>query len=71
MLEGLLARVEDRARHLADRHRTVLARRLATEAPPDVVVETDAEAVRLSARGLSRRLALDPAMHWLFAETGR
>jgi hypothetical protein len=71
MFERLIARAEVRARRMAGRRRDQLAQRLATEAPPDVAIEAQADTVALSGRGLRRRLALDPALRWLFSGLGR
>lgn len=71
MLETLMAEVEAQARRVAGRRRDQLAQRLASDVPPDVVVQADPDAVVVSVRGLRRRLALDPALRWLFAGGGR
>ena len=68
MFETLMARVAARANDRAAEQARRIAARLAEALPRDVHARTDAEGVRLTGRGLKRRLALDPALKWTMAE---
>lgn len=67
MFERLIERCGALAERAARRRRAELAERIGGEAPADVRVEPEEEGVALTGRGLLRRLALDPALRWLWA----
>jgi len=60
-MEAARRRGEARARDVARR----LAEAAAAEAPAGVRVEASDEGVRLSGRGLARRMVTEPALRWL------
>ena len=59
MFEGLEARARTRAEAAAARRRLRIAAALAAELPRDVAVDVEGEDVRLLARRLQQRAALD------------
>jgi len=63
MFERLTARAEAAAARRAEAQRARIAARIPAALHP----EASADGVRLSGRGLRRRLALDPALKWLLA----
>lgn len=67
----MFATLMERAARLAERRARArideVGASLRAMLPGDVGVDTDADGVRLAARGLARRLALDPALRWLGA----
>jgi len=65
MFEGLMARAERAARRRAQEASAELAARIESEAPSGVAVAADEDGVRLTGRGLGRRIALEPALRWL------
>jgi hypothetical protein len=68
-MSARFGRLAERARARAEAHAAAAARRLAADAaaaaPAGVAVEAVAGGVRLSARGLKRRFALEPGLRWL------
>lgn len=62
MFEELEARAHKRAQAQAARRRLRIAAALAAELPRDVAVVIEGEGVRLFARRLPERAALDPGM---------
>jgi hypothetical protein len=67
MLEGLMMRAAALAETAARRRRDELAEALREAAPAGVRVESEAEGVALSGRGIARRFALEPGLRWLLA----
>ena len=67
LMAQAVARADERAAERADR----IAARLEEALPDDVRARADADRVRLTGRGLKRRLALDPAFRWIMAELNR
>jgi hypothetical protein len=65
MFEKLTAHAERRTRDRIDARAREIAARLAAEAPAGLAVEAGPDGIRLSGRGLARRLALDPALRRL------
>ncbi|MDP8995356.1 MAG: hypothetical protein M3N07_10365 [Pseudomonadota bacterium] len=65
----MLERLEEEGRRLAERcrerRRRALAAQLAAELPGGIAAEETEEGVRLSGRGLARRLILDPRLRAL------
>ena len=49
----------------ADRRARERARGIAQKLPPGVGVEETPEGLRLSGRGLKRRLVIEPALRWI------
>jgi hypothetical protein len=62
MLEGLEERARRRGAAAAARRRLRIARELAAELPRDVAVVIEGEGVRLLAKRLGDRAALDPEL---------
>ena len=71
MFEALTARAERAARRRAEALSAALAERIEAERPPGVTVESAEAGVRLAGRRLGRRIALEPALRWLIAGSGR
>ena len=67
MFEKLMLHGAALAHRAAQARRESMVRTLSEEAPEGVRVGEAEEGVALSGRGLSRRLALDPELRWLFA----
>ena len=67
--EALEARMKRAAEVRAASRRTALAAELAAILPEGVAAEAVEAGVRLSGRGLRRRVARDAALRWLIAET--
>ena len=67
MFEGMIARAERLARARAQARSGELAERFAAALPKGVQAEADDSGLRLSGKGLRRRLALDPALGRLIA----
>ena len=65
MFETLLERVRRRAEARARAAAARIAEAAAADAPRGVAVEASAGAVRLSGRGLGRRVVVEPAVRWL------
>lgn len=70
MFEKLEVRARTRAEAAAARRRLSIAKELAAELPRDVAVVIEGEGVRLLARRLPERAALDPDMRAALARTG-
>lgn len=68
MFETLLDRLGRTARARAEARRREIADRLEAGLPGGIRVETAAEGVRLTGRGLARRILLDPRLRALMAE---
>lgn len=68
MFETLVDRAGRLALARADARRREIAERLEAELPGGIRVETGPEGVRLSGRGLVRRILLDPRLRALMAE---
>ena len=71
MFETLMAQAVTRADERAAERAARIAARLEEALPDDVRARADADGVRLTGRGLKRRLALDPALRWIMAELNR
>jgi hypothetical protein len=67
MFEKLEARARTRAEAAAARRRLRIAAALAAELPRDIPVVIEGEGVRLLARRLSERTALDPELRTVLA----
>lgn len=67
MFEGMIARAERLAQARTQARGRALAQRLADALPKGVQAAADEGGVRLSGKGLRRRLALDPALGRLIA----
>lgn len=67
MFEKLMIHGAALARKAADERRAALAEALRDEAPEGMTVSSDESGVALEARGLARRLALEPGLRWLLA----
>lgn len=67
MFERMMDRAARRAERRAKEAAMELAERVRAELPPGVEAEAIEGGVRLAARGLKRRYALDPALRWLLA----
>lgn len=67
MFEGLTARAARIAGARAEARRRALADAAAGLLPAGVRIEESERGLILSGRHLARRLALDPALRWLFA----
>ncbi len=65
MFERLEARARTRAEAAAARRRLRIAKALAAELPRDIAVVIEGEGVRLLARRLPERAALDPELRAL------
>jgi hypothetical protein len=65
MFEGLGRRAAQSAEKLAAEKADRLAGRMQSGLPAGIRAERVAEGVRLSGRGLRRRLALEPGLQWL------
>jgi hypothetical protein len=65
MFEALLERARRRGEARAQAAARRIAEAAAAEAPKGVRVEASADGVRLSGRGLARRLVEEPALRWL------
>jgi len=66
MFEKMIGRVRDAAEAKARAHATRLAGRAADELPRGIAAQAEADGVRLTGRGLRRRMALEPALRSLF-----
>jgi len=62
MFETIEEKARRRARAAADRRRLRIAKELASELPRDVAVVIEGDGVRLLARRLGERAALDPEL---------
>lgn len=71
MFETLIARAHGVAERRAAARAAALAAALDDALPDDVTITVAADGVRLTGRGLARRLALDPALKWAVAEAIR
>ncbi|HLL59543.1 MAG TPA: hypothetical protein VK391_06600 [Allosphingosinicella sp.] len=67
MFERTMRRATALASQRAERRAAELAERLKGAAGRGILVDTVQGGVRLSGRGLRRRLALEPALRWLTA----
>ena len=70
MFERIEERIGRAALALARRRIATIAERLSGELPRGVAAEIAADGVRLTGRGLRRRLALQPALRALLARLG-
>jgi hypothetical protein len=65
MFERLTRRAARAAEQRAEARADELAARMQTGLPPGIGAARIAEGVRLSGRGLRRRLAIEPGLRWL------
>lgn len=70
MFERLERNARSGAEARAERRRVAIAELLAAELPTGIATERTQGGVRLSGRGLARRLALDPRLRALIGRLG-